>query len=77
MALNIINYNSGSMIFTFSYVLFEILAFVIEAVIYAVLLQRFSIQEQRKGKAVGYAFIANAGSFAFGLWLAHLIPGIF
>ena len=28
-------------------------------------------------RAVGYAFIANAASFALGLWLAHIIPGIF
>lgn len=77
VALNIINYNSGSMTFTFSYVLFEILVFAIEAVAYAALLRRFSGKEQKKGKAVGYAFIANAGSFAFGLWLAHVIPGIF
>ena len=77
VALNIINYNSGSMMFTFSYVLFEILVFAIEAVAYAALLRRFSGKEQKKGKAVGYAFVANASSFAFGLWLAHLIPGIF
>ena len=77
VALNIINYNSGSMTFTFSYVLFEIMVFAIEAVAYAVLLKKFSSREQKKGRAVGYAFVANAASFAFGLWLAHLIPGIF
>lgn len=77
VALNIINYNSGSMTFTFSYVLFEILVFTIEAVAYAVLLKKFSGKEQKKGRAVGYAFVANAASFAFGLWLAHVIPGIF
>ena len=77
VALNIVNYNSGSMTFTFSYVLYEILVFAIEAAAYAVLLKKFSTKEQKKGKAVGYAFIANAASFAFGLWLAHLIPGIF
>ena len=51
-ALNIVNYNFGSMSFTFSYVLYEILVSVIEAVTYA-------------------------ASFAFGLWLEHVIPGIF
>ena len=76
VALNIINYNSGSMIFTFSYVLFEILVFTIEAVAYAVLIRKYS-KVQKKGRAVGYAFIANAASFALGLWLAHVIPGIF
>lgn len=77
VALNIINYNSGSMSFTFSYVLFELLVFAIEAVVYAVLLKKFSSKEQKKGRAVGYAFIANTASFALGLWLAHIIPGIF
>ena len=77
VALNIINYHSGSMSFTFSYVLFEIIVFAIEAVAYAVLLGKCSCMEQKKGRAVGYAFIANTASFAFGLWLAHIIPGIF
>ena len=48
VALNIINYNSGSMSFTFSYVLFELLVFAIEAVAYAVLLKKFSSKEQKK-----------------------------
>ena len=77
VALNIINYNSGALTFTFSYVLFEILVFAIEAVAYVVLLRKFSGKEQKKGRAVGYAFIANVASFALGLWLAHIIPGIF
>ena len=77
VALNIINYNSGALTFTFSYVLFEILVFAIEAIVYAALLKKFSSKEQKKGRAVGYAFIANAASFVFGLWLAHIIPGIF
>ena len=77
VALNIINYNSGALTFTFSYVLFEILVFTIEAIGYTALLKKFSSKEQKKGRAVGYAFIANAASFALGLWLAHIIPGIF
>ena len=77
VALNIINYNSGSMIFTFNYVLLEILVFAIEAIAYAVLLKKFSGKEQKPLKTVGYALVANAASFGFGLWLAHVIPGIF
>jgi hypothetical protein len=77
VALNIINYNSGSMIFTFNYVLLEILVFAIEAIAYAVLLKKLSGKEQKPVKAVGYALVANAASFGFGLWLAHVIPGIF
>lgn len=68
---------SGALTFTFSYVFFEILVFAIEAIAYAALLKKFSSKEQKKGRAVGCAFVANAASFAFGLWLAHIIPGIF
>ena len=75
--LNIINYNSGSMVFTFSYLLIEIAVFVIEAVLYALLLQRYSAEPQNRGKAVCYALISNAASFAAGFWIAHWIPGIF
>ena len=77
VTLNIIHYNSGALTFTFSYVLFEIMVFAIEAIAYAALLKKFSSKEQKKGRAVGYAFIANTASFALGLWLAHIIPGIF
>ena len=77
VALNIVNYNSGSMNFVFSYVLYEILVFAVEAVAYTVLMKRITGIQTRKGKAIGYAFVANAASFALGLWLAHVIPGIF
>ena len=65
------------MIFTFNYVLLEILVFAIEAIAYALLLKKLSGKEQKPVKAVGYALVANAASFGFGLWLAHVIPGIF
>ena len=77
VALNIVNYNSGSMNFVFSYVLYEILVFAVEAVAYTVLMKRITGIQTRKGKTIGYAFVANAASFALGLWLAHVIPGIF
>lgn len=77
VVLNIVNYQSGSMTFTFSYVLYEMLVFAIEAVTYTVAIKKFSSKGQKKGRAIGYAFVANAASFAFGLWLAHMIPGIF
>ena len=77
VVLNIVNYQSGSMTFTFSYVLYEMLVFAIEAVTYTVAIKKFSSKELKKGRAIGYAFVANAASFAFGLWLAHMIPGIF
>ena len=77
VALNIINYVSGSMGFTFALICMEIVVFAIEAIAYKSLLQRFSTAEQEKRRGVSYALIANTASFATGLWLAHLIPGIF
>lgn len=75
--LNIINYNQGQWSFTFFYVLLEMAIIVVEAVLFAALMQKFSDAPQKKGKAIGYAFAANIASFALGLWIAHLIPGIF
>ena len=77
VALNIINYVSGSMGFTFAFICMEIVVFAIEAITYKSLLQRFSTVEQEKRRGVSYALVANTASFAIGLWLAHLIPGIF
>ena len=77
VALNIINYKSGSMGFTFAFICMEIVVFAIEAIAYKSLLKRFSTVEQEKRRGVSYALVANTASFAIGLWLAHLIPGIF
>ena len=75
--LNIVNYTSGSLTFTLTYILLEPAVFLAEAILYAILIPRFSALPQRRGKAVLYALLANAVSFASGLWLAHIIPGIF
>ncbi len=77
ITLNFINYKSGSMAFVFFYILLEIAVFAIEAVIYFRFFKKFSEKEQPKGKTVFYAFLANSVSFAAGLWLSHIIPGIF
>lgn len=68
VALNIINFFKGQWAFTFYYAVLEIAILFIEAVIY----KKVSIK-----KATIYAMLANIISFVFGLWLAHIIPGIF
>ena len=75
--LNVANYTSGSMAFVLAYVPLELLIFALEAILYAVFLPRRSSRPQNRGRAVGYAFLANTFSFAAGLWLARVIPGIF
>ncbi|QZY53939.1 hypothetical protein [Crassaminicella profunda] len=76
--LNIINYYQGSMMFVFNYVWMELLVLIIEAVVYSVFLHKYSSGELRKKWLVPlYALTANAVSFGVGLYIAHLIPGIF
>ncbi|MBE6610137.1 MAG: hypothetical protein E7634_05680 [Ruminococcaceae bacterium] len=77
LLLNVINYNSGQYAFTFWYVVFELTVFAIEAAIYCLLLKKYSEKPKKNSFYCAYAFIANAVSFAAGLWLAHVIPGIF
>lgn len=91
--LNIVNYKSGSMAFVLTFILLEIVVFVIEAFVYAAWFWRIggcqtyqsdvtekNLQikvNKKKGKAVLYALTANLASFAVGLWISHFIPGIF
>lgn len=77
VSLNIINYNMGSMAFTFFFIVLELVVFALEAVIYSLLLKRFTAKKADSMRATAYAFVANAASFAIGLWLSMQIPGIF
>lgn len=72
--LSLINYNRGSMAFTFYYILCEIVVFILEGIAYSFTLKRIYEGESHPWR---YAFTANAVSFMAGLTLAHLIPGIF
>lgn len=75
--LNIINYNSGEMAFVVFYVLFELIVFAIEAVLFYHLLNKISIKQKPKWLAVVYALVANAVSFGAGMLIAEWLPGIF
>lgn len=75
--LNIINYSSGYMAFTFWYVVFELIVFAIEALIFYFILYKFSDKQQKRYLATVYAFTANILSFGTGFAIAKLIPGIF
>ncbi len=68
IALNVINFYKGQWAFVFYYAILEIVILFIEAMIY----KKASIK-----KATIYAMIANIVSFIVGLWIAHIIPGIF
>ncbi len=75
--LNVINYNSGQLAFTVFYILFELLVFAVEAVLYCRLLKKKSEKERANWFYVLYALIANAVSFGAGFLIAQLLPGIF
>lgn len=77
VSLNIINYNQGSYAFVFYYILFEILIFVIEAILYGTLFNKVSQTMISKSKSTLYALSANVCSFLGGFWIAKIIPGIF
>lgn len=76
--LNVINYNQGSMMFVFNYVWMETLVLIIETKVYSVLLNKYSNTESTKKHLTSlYALTANVVSFVVGLYIAHLIPGMF
>lgn len=75
--LNVINYYEGWIMFIFNYIWLELLVAALEAAAYLLWMRKFSDQAVRSGKIVGYALGANALSFAVGMLLARIIPGIF
>lgn len=75
--LNVINYNSGPLAFTFFYVLFELIVFALEAVLYCTILKRLSEKKKEDAYYILYSFVANLISFGAGLFLAAKLPGMF
>lgn len=76
VGLNIVNYNKGSMAFVFYFIVFEVVVFALEAVIYTWFIKNFT-DKTNAAKSTAYAFAANLASFAIGLWISHIVPGIF
>lgn len=74
VALSIIDYRSGFLAFTFAYVGLELLVFAIEAVVYKLTLPRWDEKQRAKWLPIGYAFVANVGSFLIGFQIAKIIP---
>ena len=60
-----------------AFILLEIFVVIIEAVLYTIFLRKYSDVPVPKWKPITYALVANAASFAVGLCLANIIPGIF
>lgn len=77
IALNVVNYRSGWVAFTITYIGLELLVFMAEAVAYSVLLPRLTGIKRGDWYYVLYALAANALSFGAGFAVARLLPGIF
>lgn len=77
LALNVINYLSGTMGFIIFYVLLELVVFIIEALLYIKKFKKYSVNEIPKWILGLYAFVGNMASFVLGLGLSYWIPGIF
>ena len=63
--------------FLIFFILFELVVFAVEAVIYGILLKKFTTKKADCFKTTAYAFVANLLSFVAGLGIAIIIPGIF
>ncbi len=73
LALNLTAYYSGSLAMWVFYPLYELAVFIVEAVVFRLAFK----PEAGKGHPVLYAFVANAASYAFGLWLGNVVPALF
>ena len=73
LALNLTAYSSGQLAMWLLYPLLELAVFAVEAAAFRLTLKN----PEGKGRPVLYAFAANAVSYAFGLWLGSLAPGLF
>lgn len=75
--LNIINYNSGQLAFVVFYILFELIVFAMEAVLYCIWMKKLSAQPKGNWFYIVYSLAANAVSFGAGMEIARIMPGIF
>jgi len=81
LALNIVNYNLGALSFIIAFFLFEVIVFVIEAIVYSIFIGRVSAPQRKgiefKALCIAYALIANIASYAAGFAISQLFPAMF
>lgn len=70
--LSVINYNSGPLAFVVYYINYEIIIFVLEAMLYCTILKKVSDKPKKNWYYVLYALAANAFSFFTGLVIGML-----
>ena len=74
VALNLIFYFDGVLMYLLMYVLFEIGVVIIETVAYCILLRKGGVPIW---KSILYAIVANAVTAVLGIFLAKWLPGMF
>lgn len=77
LLLNLINFKSGEWAFIFGYIMLEIAVFAVEAIIYSVVMNRYSSVSRSTRFYVIYSLVANVVSFGVGLPLSLILPSIF
>ncbi len=70
LTINVVNYFNGPLSAVIWFVLMEIVVFVIEAIVYSIVLKRKSDKRHPSRSAVLYSFLANASSLALSYVLA-------
>lgn len=73
IALSVITYRSGFIVFLLNLILFELVVFVIEALIYYFQLPKFSEKMLNKKMLVLYALLANLSSAFIGYFLVKIL----
>ncbi len=75
--LNVIDYYNGFLMFTLYYILFELIVFAVEAILYCLFIHKLGDKRRKAWFYILYAFVANAVSFTAGMVTANIIPDIF
>ncbi len=75
--LNVVNFYSGHYAFVAYYIFFELIVLALEAVVFYAFLHKLSEKPKKRALAIVYAASANVLSFALGMVIARIIPGIF
>ena len=73
--LNLTCYNYGILETIIYYIIFEILIFIVEALIYSISFKKIN-SEYKIGKIILYALLSNALSFIFGYLIIRYVPGL-
>lgn len=75
--LNVINFISGQLAFFLAYVAIETVIIILESILYCNYRNKLSTKPKIALLCELYALVANLSSFAIGIILTFLIPGIF